>query len=148
MTKQEQNKLTVAERRKLVLHYTRGRWSCRRIADLLKDNGHKVSYETVRRDRDAIFEELTKDALEDAERMRALDLDLIAQGIEAIKPAFLRGSKDAVDSMVKLLDRNAKWRGYQPPDKLALTDPSGQQPLDMSLLTKEQLEALCSRQQA
>jgi hypothetical protein len=59
-----------------------------------------------------------REIAEEADALRALQLERIEAGIRALWPAYVRGELGAVDRMVRLLDRQARLCGLdlRPPD--------------------------------
>ena len=73
------------------------------------------------------------------------DLARIESYIKAMEPQLDNGNLDAIDRVMKLLDRRAKLAGLDAPSKIAPTSPNGEfgyQSIDPTKLTMEQLLAL------
>ena len=89
-----------------------------------------------------IFAELHEETMRDAEQHRDLDVRRVDVALNAIWEDVRNGKLMAIDRMDKLLERRAKLLGYEPPKKVALTDPTGEQPLDFSTVTTDDLQKL------
>lgn len=145
MAKKDQKKrFTKADRQALVWQFTVGGYSCRQTVEALAKLGHKVSHETVAKDRRDVLAELQKETRQAAEQERNLALERLKDLLRIHWP-MARQSLKATDAYLKIQDRFAKLYGFEPPDKLALTDPSGQrEALLRNASPEELLEALAA----
>jgi hypothetical protein len=114
-------------------------WSARRIAEHL-GCGHA----TVSRDVDAILTELSAHQTKDAEKIRARELETLAQAEAAVLKVLDRAEAEdfelvlkASDRIAKLQERRAKLLGLDAPERLDATMLAIANPSEAARLVRE-----------
>jgi hypothetical protein len=67
--------------------------------------------------------QLSEETQEVAEQMRRLDEMRLGDSIRAIYPAVLNGNFQAIDRLVKIVERRAKMYGYDAPTSVSVSMP-------------------------
>lgn len=153
---QRGKELEVAERRAEVGRLTRKRWSSRRIAEHLG-----VSHTTVSRDLELVLEQLKENAIKDADKIRADELETLAD-VEAKVIEILERSRSvesgadengnelglnlditlrAADRLLKIQERRANLLGLDAPERIDATLTEGATPEAAARLVREQFAA-------
>lgn len=115
--------MVIAERRREVAALTYRGWSTRRIAEKLG-----VGHATVARDVDAVLTELVEHQAKDAEKIRARELETLAQAEAAVLDVLADDSAEdtetrlkAVDRVTKVQERRAKLLGLDAAIEIQVT---------------------------
>jgi len=78
-----------------------------------------------------------------AEHLRELENQRLDEMHAALWPQALAGVMPAVDRILRLMERRAKLNGLDAPQKIAPTDPSGENPY--TKMTDDELRALAAQ---
>jgi AcrR family transcriptional regulator len=129
-TPQRGKELAIEARRVEVARLTHMGWSTRRIAAEIG-----VSHGTVATDVDAILTELAAHQTKDAEKIRARELETLAQAEAAVLKVLDRAEAEdfemvlkATDRVAKIQERRAKLLGLDAPERLDATLTEGPSP--------------------
>jgi hypothetical protein len=79
---------------------------------------HDMAFDIVMR----ALERLSRQVAEDADAVRAIELQRLDALIFAVWPEAQKGTIRAVDAMVRIMERRAKMLGLDAPTKLVLTE--------------------------
>jgi transposase len=138
-TPQRGKELAIEARRVEVARLTHMGWSTRRIAAEIG-----VSHGTVATDVDAILTELAAHQTKDAEKIRARELETLAQAEAAVLKVLDRAEAEdfelvlkASDRIAKLQERRAKLLGLDAPERLDATLTEGPSPEAAARLVRE-----------
>ena len=90
------------------------------------------------------LQELTAEPATELVNLELLRLD--EMWVEAYQRATSTGSRYAIDSCLKIMERRARFLGLDKPTKVAATTPEGEAvpaaPMDLSVLTDEEFDTL------
>ena len=125
------------ERRRIVLANIKSGTSYRTIAEHLG-----VSVGTVAADVKIILERLKKESLKDAEQHRRIECQRIDHALNALWPKISGGDIQAINTMVRLMERRAKLLGLD--EQIGTND----NPIFMVEQTREEWEASRERRKA
>ena len=92
---------------------------CRSIREIARVNG--MSPNTVGKDIKSFISTLREAGLRHVEEYRYVQTERIQSAIEAIWPRVLEGRTDAIGSLVRLLEREARLLGLDAPTKVDIT---------------------------
>lgn len=82
---------------------------------------HPAAYQHVK----AALREIAEQSAETAEEIVNLELERIDRAMVGLDPKIADGDEKAVQAMVKLMDRRARYLGLDSPTKIAPTSPDG-----------------------
>lgn len=119
-SKTQQRRIEAQERRAKAIQLRRMGYSMGRIAERLgmsKSSVHKTITKAI--------DSLQKDIEQDAERARAQELDRIDELQSYLWLNASKGNTQAVEKIIKLMERRHKLLGLDAPNKVAATDPDG-----------------------
>ena len=87
-------------------------------------------YQAVKR----AVQKLNTEVTETAKHSRTLELRRLDKMLQQMMAQAIAGDQFAVDRVIKIMERRAKYLGLDAPTKTALTDPSGNEPLKISVI--------------
>jgi hypothetical protein len=133
-------KLSVAKRRELVISLYKQCGNVRMVADRLNEAGIKISKSTVANDINAVFEELRKDTLAEAQHLRTLQYLRLNSVIVAFWKPVLEGDEKAAYVALKAMKQLDDLYGLPAPKQLEVKQPDARELLATLLgVEKERL---------
>jgi hypothetical protein len=121
----KKKQLEIAERRKVVAANILAGATYRDIANALN-----VSVGTVAGDAGAILSEWRAERVDNTDARVVLDIRRLDLALNAIFDKVQSGDVRAIETMIRIQDRAAKYLGLDAPAKVAPTDPSGTKPYE------------------
>ena len=115
MSNEKGNSEKIPERQLAALRYRQAGMSYRAIGRALG-----VSHVTAWQDVSAVIKRLNEDNLEEGAKVKAMELSRLDDALRAIYPAVLEGDLPAIDRMVKIMERRARYEGLDAPVKQAI----------------------------
>lgn len=109
------------ERRKKAFDLRKAGANYQQIGDALG-----MSRQGVRKTVEAAIDQLDEDVRDAAIHYRALQLERLERMHFGLWTRAINGDDNAVDRIVKIMDRQAKLLGLDSPSKFAPTDPTGE----------------------
>lgn len=132
-------KADILARQILAIDLRRAGYSYRAIGERLK-----VSHETARQDVESELERLAKLRDGKVEAERELELERLDMLMKALAPMAQVGNPGAVNSFLKCMERRAKLLGLDAPQKIAPTDPNGNEPFKFRVESIDYRNALAA----
>lgn len=126
-----------AERRVKSLELRKMGWSYRRIGKALGVAG-KTAFQDVRDALEALRQE--QDGL--AEDILALELERLDDMLVTALKQAIGGRLEAIDRVLRIMDRRARFLGTDAPSKIAPTDPTGKVPYEGRLTDVERIDRI------
>lgn len=121
----KKKQLEVAERRRVVAANILAGATYRDIANALN-----VSVGTVAGDAEAILEEWRTERVAKTDERVVLDIRRLDLALNAIFDKVQAGDMRAIETMLRIQERAARYLGLDAPAKVAPTDPSGSKPYE------------------
>lgn len=121
-----------AERRVKALELRKLGWSYRRIGKALNVAG-KTAFKDVK---DSLVE-LRKEQDDLSEDVLVLELSRLDEILVPTLRQAISGKLEAVDRVLRIMDRRSRFLGIDAPSKIAPTDPTGKVPYDGQLTDEE-----------
>lgn len=112
----------IGERRKIALELRQAGVTYRDIATMLSAKGFECSFTTAYNDVKAALDELLKQTLESAEHIRTMELKRLDAAMKALWPKIAKGNEAAIDRMLRIQDRRARYLGLDAPAKVESTN--------------------------
>lgn len=108
------------------------------IAEALGMANKSVAYKAVVR----VLDQWQCETVESADMVRSIELQRCDDMLAALWPKALEGDPQAIDRIIKIMDRRARFLGLDATTKTDITTAGG--PIDFKALSIEELEAIVS----
>lgn len=130
-SKTSPRRISIRERQQKALEYRKAGFTYQKIADQLNYKNASCAEHAVKAAMDRITEQPAKE-------VRKLELERLDAILTTLWAQVAKGHLGAVDRVLKIMDRRARYLGLDMPVKHALTDPEGE---DSMILSQDEIIA-------
>lgn len=121
MAKSSKHRIEQAERDQKAIALRRSGMCYSEIAARVGYANRSGAYKAVMR----VLEEIAKETAEDASHIRSIELQRLDDLLKAVWDTALAGDPKAIDRVLKIMDRRARFLGLDAPTKQEVSGPDG-----------------------